>query len=85
MYNKKDYRFENLTEDEYKAFLNLKSNKNIIIQEVDKGISVVVLDRLKYVRKMEELVSDHRKFVKTEFNSKHTKDVRHFVRHGVRN
>ena len=28
---KKDYLFENLTEDEYEAFLNLKNNKNIII------------------------------------------------------
>ena len=27
LYNKKDHRFENLTKDEYEAFLNLKSNK----------------------------------------------------------
>ena len=44
---------ENLTEDEYEAFLNLKSNKNIIIQKADKRNSVAVVDRLKYVRKME--------------------------------
>ena len=44
-YNKKDHRFENLTE----AFLNLKSNKNIIIQKSDKGNNVVAIDRLKYV------------------------------------
>ena len=53
LYNKKDHRFENLTEDEYEAFLNLKSNKNIIIQKADKRNSVAVVDRLKYVRKME--------------------------------
>ena len=69
MYNKKDHRFENLTEDEYKAFLNLTSNKSIIIQEVDKGSSVV-LDRLKYVCKMEELVSDHRKKILFHFVKK---------------
>ena len=28
-YNKKDSRFENLTKDEYTAFLSLKSNSNI--------------------------------------------------------
>ena len=67
-YNKKDHRFENLTE----AFLNLKSNKNIIIQKSDKGNNVVAIDRLKYVHKMEELLSDRRKFIKIEFNSKHT-------------
>ena len=55
LYNKKDHCFENLTEDEYEAFLNLKSNKNIIIQKADKGNSVVVIDRLKHVCKMEEL------------------------------
>ena len=31
LYNKKDYDFENLSEDEYEVFSNLKSNKNIII------------------------------------------------------
>ena len=47
LYKKKDHRFENLTEDEYEAFLNLKSNKNIIIQKADKGNIVVVIDHLK--------------------------------------
>ena len=81
LYNKKDDRFENLTEDEYEAFFNLKSNKNIIIQKADKGNSAAVIDRLKYVRKMEELLSDCSKFVKIEFTSKHTvnQDVRHFL------
>ena len=81
LYNKKDHRFENLIEDEYEAFLNLKSNKNIIIQKADKVNSVVVIDRLKYIHKMEELLSDCSKFVKTEFNSKHTvnQDVRHLL------
>ena len=64
LYNKKDHCFENLTEDEYEAFLNLKSNKNIIIQKADKGNSVVVIDRLKHVCKMEELLSDRSKFIK---------------------
>ena len=81
LYNKKDHRFENLTEDEYEAFLNLRSNKNTIIQKPDKGNSVVVIDRLKYVRKMEELLSDRSRFVKIEFNSKHTvnQDIRHLL------
>ena len=47
LYKKKDHRFENLTEDEYEAFLNLKSNKNIIIQKADKGNIAVVIDHLK--------------------------------------
>ena len=81
LYNKKDYRFENLPEDECETFLNLKNNKNIIIQKADKGNSEVAIDRLKYVRKMEELLSDLSKFVKIEFNSKHTvnQDGRHLL------
>ena len=64
LYNKKDHRFENLT---CEALLNFKSNKNIITQKPDKGNSVVVIDRLKYVHKMEKLLSDCSKFVKIEF------------------
>ena len=81
LYNKKDHRFENLTDDEYEVFLNFKSNKNIIIQKAGNGNSVVVIDRLKHVHKMEELLSDCSKFVKIEFNSKHTvnQDVRHLL------
>ena len=79
LYDKKDHRFQNLTEDEYEAFLNLKSNKDIIIQNAGQRNSVVVIDRLKYVHKMEELLSDYSKFVKIKFNSKHVvnQDVRH--------
>ena len=81
MYTNKDYRFENLNEDEYEAFLNLKSNKNIIIQKADKGNSVFVIDRLKYICKMEGLLSDRSKFIKIEFNSKHSvnQDITHLL------
>ena len=41
LYNKKDHCFENLTEDEYEAFLNLKSNKNVIIQRADSQESKI--------------------------------------------
>ena len=77
-YTRKKHRFENLTGDEYENFLNIKSNKNIIIQKYDKGNSVAVIARLKYVRKMEELLSDCSKYVKIEFNSKYTvnQDIR---------
>ena len=71
LYNKKDHWFENLFEQKYEAFINLESNKDTSIQKADKGNSVVVIDRLSYVNEMEKLPSDHRKFVKIEFNQKH--------------
>ena len=43
--NKKYHRFENLSKEEYEALINLKINKNIIIQKVDKGNSVLMIDR----------------------------------------
>ena len=80
-YNKKDHRFENLTQDEYTAFLSLKSNNNIIIQKADKGNTVVILDRDSYVFEMEKLFGDTNKFIKVAFNPKHkvNKEVRHLT------
>ena len=48
LYNKKDHWFENFFEEEYEAFINLQSNKNMIIQKADKGNSVIVIDRCQW-------------------------------------
>ena len=37
LYNKKDHCFENLSEEEYEAFLSLSKKNDIIIQKTDKG------------------------------------------------
>ena len=79
LYNKNNHRFENLSEEEYEAFLNLKNNKSIIIQKANKGNSVVIIDRMSYIVKMGELLSDRGKFIKVEFNSKYK--VNHEIRH----
>ena len=81
LYNKKDHRFETLTPEEYDAFVRLASNDSIIIQKADKGNTVVVVDRVSYVQKMEELLSDTSKFVKVQFNPKHkvNKEIRHIL------
>ena len=81
IYNKKDHCYENLSPEEYDAFINLSSNKIIIIQKADKGNSVVIINRTHYVKEMEKLLSDTNKFVKVEFNSKHkvNKELRHLL------
>ena len=71
LYNKKYYRLENLYEEEYEAFINLKNNENVNIQKANKGNSVVIIDRMSYIVKKEELLSDRSKFMKVEFNSKY--------------
>ena len=81
LYNKKDHRFENLTPAEYEAFLGLANNENIIVQKADKGNTVVIVDKLSYVQKMEDLLSDTSKFTKVSFNPKHkvNKELRHIL------
>ena len=66
LYNKKGHRFENLSKEDYETFINLKNNKNIINQKADKGNSVVIIDHMSYISKMEELLSDRSKFVKIQ-------------------
>ena len=81
IYNKKDHRYENLSPEEYDAFINLSSNKSIIIQKADKGNSVVIINRTHYVKEIEKLLSGTNKFVKVEFNPKHkvNKELRHLL------
>ena len=80
-YNSKDHRFVNLTEDEYNSFINLSSNKDIVIQKADKGNSVVIIKKTEYIRSMELLLSDTTKFRKVQINPKHkvNKELRHLL------
>ena len=55
---------QNLSKEELTALTNLSKNKDIIIQKSDKGNSVVIVDKDTYVIKMENLLSDQRKFEK---------------------
>ena len=53
------------------SFVLSRKNKNITIQKADKGNSVVIINRMIYIVKMEELLSNRSKFTKVEFNSKY--------------
>ena len=53
------------------SFVLSRKNKNITIQKADKGNSVVIINRMIYIVKMEELLSDRSNFTKAEFNSKY--------------
>ena len=79
LYNKKDHWFEKLSKEECEAFINLKNNKSVIIQKAHKGNIVVIIDRMSYIVKMEELLGDRSKFMKVEFNSKYK--VNHEIWH----
>ena len=59
-YNKSSQ--QNLSKEELAALASLSKNKGIVIQNSDKGNSVVIVDKETYIKKMENLLSDERKF-----------------------
>ena len=70
-----NHRLESLTSKEYKAFINLAENDNLIIQKADKGNNVVILNRQDYIEKMEEILSDKTKFQPINFEDKENKEL----------
>ena len=54
-----------ISKGEFDALKNLSQNKQIVIQKSDKGNSIVIVDRVKYIEKMENFLSDQSKFQKT--------------------
>ena len=64
-FNNYDHRQEqNLSAEELKAIKVLQSNTNLVIQQSDKGNSVVLIDKYIYEKKMKDILSDTSKFVK---------------------
>ena len=53
-----------ICKEELAALTNLSKNKDIVIQKSDKGNSVVIVDKDTYIKRMENLLSDQRKFEK---------------------
>ena len=54
----------NITLDERKAFKDLSSRKDIIIEKAGKGNSVVILIKSDYMERMTEMLSDIENFKK---------------------
>ena len=52
----------NLSNDEFIALQNLSKNKDLGIQKSDKGNSVVIAQSQGYTKKMDNILSDQKKF-----------------------
>ena len=52
----------NLTSEEFAALKSLSKNKNLIIQKLDKGNSIALIEKSDYLEKMRNILSDSRKF-----------------------
>ena len=55
---------QNLSKEEFTALQNLSKNKDLIIQKSDKGNSVVIVQRQDYLKKMNDILSNQKKFSK---------------------
>ena len=55
---------QNLSKEEFTALQNLSKNKDLIIQKSDKGNSVVIVQSQDYLEKMNDILSDQKKFSK---------------------
>ena len=55
---------QNLSKEEFTALQNLSKNKDLIIQKSDKGNSVVIVQRQDYLQRMNDILSDQKKFSK---------------------
>ena len=53
---------KNFSKEELKALDNSVKNKDIVIQKVDKGNNVVILNRSDYISKLSKILDDTSKF-----------------------
>ena len=76
-------RFLNCTIDtksrnaSHMALNNLNNNKNIVIQKSDKGNSVVLLDKDKYLKAMTIILNNNAKFERLQFD--HDKELNYLL------
>ena len=53
----------NLSSEELSSLKTLMRNKNIVIQKADKGNTVVIMDKGKYIQGVKNVISDSSKFI----------------------
>ena len=59
------------------ALNNLNNNKNIVIQKSNKGNSVVLLDKDKYLKAMTIILNNNAKFERLQFD--HDKELNYLL------
>ena len=53
---------QNLSKDKFITLQNLSKNKDLIIQKSDKGNSVVIVEWQGYINKMDNILTDQKRF-----------------------
>ena len=52
----------NLSKDKFITLQNLSKNKDLIIQKSDKGNSAVIVEWQGYIKKMDNILTDQKRF-----------------------
>ena len=68
---------KNFSKEELKALDNSVKNKDIVIQKVDKGNNVVILNRSDYISKLSKILENTSKFKR--LNVKQAEDSNHLI------
>ena len=53
----------NLSSEELSSLKTVTRNKNVVIQKADKGNTVVIIDKEKYIQGVKNVISDSSKFI----------------------
>ena len=61
-----------LSSEELSSLKTLMRNKNIVIQKADKGNTVVIMDKEKYIQGVKNVISDYSKFIPLKIPQKIT-------------
>uniref|UniRef100_A0A0X3NUX1 Reverse transcriptase (RNA-dependent DNA polymerase) n=1 Tax=Schistocephalus solidus TaxID=70667 RepID=A0A0X3NUX1_SCHSO len=64
-----------LTKSHMEKLKELRQNKDVLITRPDKGMGVVLMDRTDYIMKLEAILSDKKKFIKTEKEKDRTDEL----------
>ena len=84
-YNRGNHSYENISQAEYDALLELQSNTNIVIQKSDKSNNVVILDKETYVERIKTILSDQGKFLALGYSDKEALDELLAIKQRIKN
>ena len=77
-------RYSNLSSDEWKAIRSLADDRSIVIKKADKGLAVVVWDRVDYIKEGQKQLKDENVYKRVNFKDQNLSELvdksNHFFR-----
>lgn len=67
-YSHSHIRYSNITRNETRALWNLRNNKNIVIKKADKSAGIVIMNKIDYEQKINDMLNDVTTYTLTNIN-----------------